>query len=410
MSNIPSQQLHLRDQTRGYTEEDSEDAQSMYKCFLKTCRSVAKSYGHDIAEDSEDAQSMYKYFLKACRPVAKSYGHDIDKDREDAQSMYKYFLKACRPVAKSYGHDIAEESAFASIKYPAEENDAENESEEHDDDNSVMVDHQHKCPKLNVDEGGNGSSGSHLLAIKKASPALYAAVNVDTEMHAPAVYAVKRRGRGRKPKEVSELHVTTNPNGKSNHMASEIDKHEHAGKRRRKRAKRNVVLSAEGQTIDNEIKEESEDYGYNTPQRRRPVHNPVLNAAIFCDDNNDEANSMKDTEYKEKLMQELNKPYCQEEYDRLLKDIYDRKPAQGEKVLRGRNISYKKDYASQSYLDHHIDLKRKIDSARDDHPKVLNLLRGFFYWLMNSPQENSFKPWRVSLCLDVRPACRISRK
>ncbi|KAK7282225.1 hypothetical protein RIF29_10845 [Crotalaria pallida] len=385
--------------------------------------------------------------------------------------MYEYFLKACRPVAKSYGHDIAEESAFASIKYPAEENDAENESEEHDDDNSEMVDHQHKffidhlrpdgnsyvldifndkvfvkyhdepsipepealtlfaientdhvlnaaavldrkpkCPKLNVDESGNGSSGSHLFAIKNASRALYAAVKVDTEMHAPAVYAVKRRGRGRKPKEVSELHATTNPNGKGNHMASEIDKHEHAGKRRRKRAKRNVVLSAEGQTIDNEIKEESEDYGYDTPQRRRPVHNPVLNAAIFCDDNNDEANSMKDTEYKEKLMKELNKPYCQEEYERLLKDIYVRKPAQGEKVLRGRNISYKKDYVSPSYLDHHIDLERKINSARDDHPKVLNLLRGFFYWLTYSPQENSFKPWRVSLCLDVRPACRISRK
>ena len=28
-----------------------------------------------------------------------------------------------------------------------------------------------------------------------------------------------------------------------------------------------------------------------------------------------------------------------------------------------------------------VDLAKKIETARDDHPGVLNLMRGFFYWL-----------------------------
>lgn len=38
-----------------------------------------------------------------------------------------------------------------------------------------------------------------------------------------------------------------------------------------------------------------------------------------------------------------------------------------------------------------------------DRPKVLNLLRGFFYWLTNVAHEGAFRPWLDSACLEVMP-------
>ncbi|KAK7282220.1 hypothetical protein RIF29_10840 [Crotalaria pallida] len=171
--------------------------------------------------------------------------------------------------------------------------------------------------------------------------------------------------------------------------------HDRAGKRRGKRGKKNAVPLAlesacfgptEGQTIDHEIKEENkdDDYDDDAHHRRRPVHNPVLNANLFLEED-DEANAKKPTEFRKYLIEELKKPYCQEEYKRLFKEITKRKPTQGQKVLRGRTKIYDKKHIAKSYLHHHVDLARKIDKVCHDHHKVLILLRGFFYWLKIPP-------------------------
>ncbi|KAK7282223.1 hypothetical protein RIF29_10843 [Crotalaria pallida] len=202
--------------------------------------------------------------------------------------------------------------------------------------------------------------------------------------------------RGRKPKGGSNLQATKNQ--------VILEAHNHAVKLRGMKAKKNVVPSADCQTIDHEIKTDTEDDDDDDvpPCRRRPVRYSTLNEKIFLDDD-DEANAAKPTEFREKLMEELKKPYCQAEYDRLLKNITVRKPAQGQKVLRRGTKVYEEDHNAKSYLDHHIDLKRKMYEVRDDKHKLLNLLRGFFYWLVNVPHEWKFKPWKVQSCLDVLP-------
>ncbi|KAE9608644.1 hypothetical protein Lalb_Chr08g0237871 [Lupinus albus] len=201
----------------------------------------------------------------------------------------------------------------------------------------------------------------------------------------------KGKCRGRKPKAGSELRDN------SNHVVSQAHKHEHADRRVSKRVKKNVVPSAKGQKIGEGAKMESDDDDLHIG---RLVHCPVLNVRFLCEDN-DEANARKRTKYREKLIEELKKPYCQEEYERLFKDITVRKLAQGQRVLRRHTKSYNEDHVSKSYLDCHIDLKRKINRASDDYPKVLNLMRGFFYWLVNISHEGVFRPWRVQPYLDM---------
>ena len=66
------------------------------------------------------------------------------------------------------------------------------------------------------------------------------------------------------------------------------------------------------------------------------------------------ARRLTDTEYRKKLMQELKMPYCQEEYERLLKDITLRKPVQHHKELRSGTKMYEEGYLGKSLLDHHV--------------------------------------------------------
>ncbi|BBG95574.1 hypothetical protein Prudu_004154, partial [Prunus dulcis] len=106
-------------------------------------------------------------------------------------------------------------------------------------------------------------------------------------------------------------------------------------------------------------------------------------------------------QFRKGLMKDLKRPYDQEEYKRLLKELTLRRPINHDRNLRnGRTKSYPvAGKLGASYREQHIVLARKIDAAGSDRPRILNLLRGFFYWLKNVAQEGCFCPWSDSSCL-----------
>ncbi|KAJ6938072.1 hypothetical protein NC651_004691 [Populus alba x Populus x berolinensis] len=65
------------------------------------------------------------------------------------------------------------------------------------------------------------------------------------------------------------------------------------------------------------------------------------------------------------------------------------------------------DHSYRSFLNSlkKDDLEAKIRSAQGNQPEILNLMRGFFYWLMNASHAGSraLRPWLDSSCLKVRP-------
>ncbi|XP_059434288.1 uncharacterized protein LOC132167356 isoform X2 [Corylus avellana] len=116
--------------------------------------------------------------------------------------------------------------------------------------------------------------------------------------------------------------------------------------------------------------------------------------------------SSSHSQFRMRLMEILGKPYTKEEYDDLLHEVSYKKPLEHQRILRGRTISYALDSFAKSYLDEYPDFRRKIASVQHDRYKVLNLLRGFCFWLKNLAHEGSFKPWKDSSCLRILPRCK----
>jgi uncharacterized protein YqeY len=95
--------------------------------------------------------------------------------------------------------------------------------------------------------------------------------------------------------------------------------------------------------------------------------------------------------FREEVMNIYKKPYDQDEYEQLLEAVKSKKPIKGRKNHR------------KSLLEHNADLKAELDRFFFDRPKMLNILRGFFYWLQNISHEGIFKPWLDPTCLAIKP-------
>ncbi|KAI5671195.1 hypothetical protein M9H77_11559 [Catharanthus roseus] len=106
------------------------------------------------------------------------------------------------------------------------------------------------------------------------------------------------------------------------------------------------------------------------------------------------------------ILEILRKPYDKEEHERLMQEITKRKPQHKYRDLRSGGVKfYTSDKMGKSLLDHHLVLKRKIEEAvsANNDVKQLNLLRGFFFWLQNITDDESFIPWNDKECIDVQP-------
>ncbi|XP_058189749.1 uncharacterized protein LOC131307322 isoform X1 [Rhododendron vialii] len=97
--------------------------------------------------------------------------------------------------------------------------------------------------------------------------------------------------------------------------------------------------------------------------------------------------------YREKLMEKLSESYDHEEYNKLWRDITEERPKERHFHLRSGVVKSGKKYGvpGPSYLEQYPVLDKKISAVFLDKFKVLNLLRGFFFWL-----QVAFFPWSVA--------------
>ncbi|KAF9687168.1 hypothetical protein SADUNF_Sadunf02G0065700 [Salix dunnii] len=111
------------------------------------------------------------------------------------------------------------------------------------------------------------------------------------------------------------------------------------------------------------------------------------------------------SKFREELLKILENPYDEREFEDLWQRISHRSHVNRDINLRSGCIRFKTTAIGKSYLDHHADLEAKIQSAQSNRPEILNLMRGFFYWLMNASHAGSraLRPWLDSSCLKVRP-------
>ncbi|RLM74488.1 uncharacterized protein C2845_PM15G15960 [Panicum miliaceum] len=98
--------------------------------------------------------------------------------------------------------------------------------------------------------------------------------------------------------------------------------------------------------------------------------------------------------FKKELMEILNQPFKQEEYDRYVALATNRSPIVKERRTR-RNVVYYpwKHEMGKSYFDSYPDLAEQFRLQDNNYPNRLALLRGLFFWLQNVGREDQFWPW-----------------
>ncbi|VAH50017.1 unnamed protein product [Triticum turgidum subsp. durum] len=102
-----------------------------------------------------------------------------------------------------------------------------------------------------------------------------------------------------------------------------------------------------------------------------------------------------DSEFKERLLRLLRKPFSQGEYDMLLDKATTRPPATMKRQTRGGVKYYNSEHERQpSYFDGQPELAKQVRVESTSKPNQLALLRGFFFWMENIAHHDQFRPWR----------------
>ncbi|XP_024315951.1 uncharacterized protein LOC112271140 [Brachypodium distachyon] len=103
--------------------------------------------------------------------------------------------------------------------------------------------------------------------------------------------------------------------------------------------------------------------------------------------------SRPESDFKNRLMHVLGKPFSQEEYDKLVGWATIRTPTMKERwTLQGVKFYLSAHEVNKSYFDRYPDLEEQVKST--SYPNQLALLRGFSFWLKNLSHEDQFRPWR----------------
>ncbi|KAI5013947.1 hypothetical protein ZWY2020_055337 [Hordeum vulgare] len=101
-----------------------------------------------------------------------------------------------------------------------------------------------------------------------------------------------------------------------------------------------------------------------------------------------------DSEFKERLMRVLCKPFSQGEYDMLLGNATIHLPATKKRQTRSGVKYYDSTHERvPSYFDCHPDLAKQVRVESSSKPNQLALLRGFFFWMENITNDGQFRPW-----------------
>lgn len=111
----------------------------------------------------------------------------------------------------------------------------------------------------------------------------------------------------------------------------------------------------------------------------------------------------KEAQFRKKLMKIFQRPYDHKELKDLMRAVSQQRPLEERpRILRGREVNRKSRSLGKSYLELY-DLARTIHEVKDQR-RILNVLRGFFFWLENvSFEGGAFKPWLDAACLEVLP-------
>ncbi|KAG2389919.1 uncharacterized protein HKW66_Vig0226760 [Vigna angularis] len=107
------------------------------------------------------------------------------------------------------------------------------------------------------------------------------------------------------------------------------------------------------------------------------------------------------SQFRKRLMNDLQRPYDKEEYNRLLLEVHQkRKTERHIETRQGVVKSYCTQGVNKSYLELYPDVAKAMDKFKKPE-RDLFILRGFIFWLQNLTHQGIFKPWEDIKCLEI---------
>ncbi|CAL0307872.1 unnamed protein product [Lupinus luteus] len=162
----------------------------------------------------------------------------------------------------------------------------------------------------------------------------------------------------------------------------------------------NVEGGSNSSDSDDLILLEPNQIGENTPF----IPSKVFDSSCFENETNQRQLPACDkSQFRRRLMEYLEKPYNQEEYDGYLNEVHrQRHKDRHFETRQGVVTSYPTYGFNKSYLELYPDLEKAIAEFKEPH-RVLFLLRGFIFWLQNLIYDHDgiFQPWCDESCLEI---------
>ncbi|XP_022638011.1 uncharacterized protein LOC106764058 isoform X2 [Vigna radiata var. radiata] len=107
------------------------------------------------------------------------------------------------------------------------------------------------------------------------------------------------------------------------------------------------------------------------------------------------------SQFRKRLMNELQRPFNKEEYDRLFLEVRQkRKTERHIETRQGVVKAYCTQGVNKSYLELYPDLAKAMGKFKKPETDLF-ILRGFIFWLQNLTHQGIFKPWNDIKCLEI---------
>ncbi|XP_016455015.1 uncharacterized protein LOC107779167 isoform X1 [Nicotiana tabacum] len=343
------------------------------------------SRSQNVDEDYvEFLKFLYNYDITS-QSYTNEHGNDGSadaiEDEDEADPQYKIFLANAKPDGKSYVLKVDSEDGFpVFIKYEKE------------------CGCNHGCECLHQEKQKDMEMQKDAVDKKNLLSSNRSMGDVDAIFE--PVDPISQRKIG-----IVSRKLSTGKHGASKRQGKSKTKIKSGEEKMMEKGSRpvNVTGKVEASDVDEDYRLllenlECKNWGLKAPLRSGTIieYEAVEDDVEILYDNGGTLNKRNvRSKFRQKVMDLLKKPYNPNEYEELWTDVNAKKPVLKHMDLRnGKMKFYETQKMGKSYLDHHADLQKRLKEVDNDNRKKLKILRGFFFWLQNLTNKESFIPWK----------------
>ncbi|KAJ8559945.1 hypothetical protein K7X08_004003 [Anisodus acutangulus] len=392
-------------------DEDYAEYLKLFYNYDKNSQSYTNEHGNNGSYDEEEdeADPQYKMFLANAKPDGTSYVLNVDA--EDGSPLFMKYEKECEC---NYGCECL---------CWKKQKDIEMQKDAVDEENLLNIGRSRRFsrsmrdadvifePSNPTSQRKNGIMSRNNITVKcGASKRLEMQKDVVDEEN---LLNIRRNRRFSMTRSMGDVDVTFEPSNptsqrKNGIMSRKISEGKRGASERQGKCETKIKSGCKPVHVTGKKEASDVDENYGLLLENLQFENRAMKASLRsgCNieyeaaeddleilyDKNDMLKKINvQSEFRQKVMDLLKKPYNANEYKELWTYVNDKKPVERNMESRRGGVKcYKTKKIGKSYLDHYEDLKEKLKEVDNDKRKKLKIMRGFSFWLQVSGSSHPY--------------------